>query len=486
MDHSSKLILVTGATGYVGGRLIPVLLKRGYNVRCLVRDPSRVEGRGWQGVEAVKGDVLKYEELPRAMKGVSVAYYLVHSMTAGEGFKERDIKAAENFGRAAKEAGVERIVYLGGLGIAGEELSLHLKSRQDTGDYLRKSGVPVTEFRAAQIIGSGSISFELIRYLAERLPVMPSPKWIDTKSQPISIRDVIRYLSDAIETPVSKGRIIEIGGANVLSYRDMILIYAKVRGLKRWMFKIPLMTTEVAAFFADLITPIPTHIVKPLIEGLKNEVIVYDNCAREIFDFIPMEYERAVSLALERIVAGKVDTTWTDAFSAFEDKAPGPVKIGNTEGLLSEKRQITAQASVDTAFKICMCFGGEKGWFYADYLWYLRGILDRLFGGVGLGRGRRCPTQLRVGDVLGFWRVEALKENKLLRLHAEMKMSSKAWLQFETTPIDEKHVLITQTAFFEPKGVLGVMYWYSLYPIHKILFNGMIETLAREAERGKL
>lgn len=477
------VILVTGATGYVGGRLVPILLERDYPVRCLVRDPSRIEGRDWTGVESVAGDVLDYDSLLPAMANVRVAYYLVHSMAAGPGFHERDLQAARNFGRAAKASGVERIIYLGGLGVDNPHLSAHLKSRQQTGDSLRESGVPVTEFRAAQVIGAGSASFELIRNAVERLPVMPMPKSVCTRSQPIGIRDVLRYLADCLEIPLSAGQIIQIGGREILSYREMILTYAEIRGLKRAVIEVPFLTPRLVAFFLDLITPVPANIILALISGLDCEVVVQDNLAARLFPFTPMAYGEAVRLALKRIESGQVKTTWFDAFSSFGDVVPQPVKLTSSQGLLIEKRQMLVNADLFTTYKVITCFGGDEGWLYADSLWRLRGLLDRLTGGVGMRRGRRCPTQLRAGDSLGFWRVEAMEENRLLRLHAEFKMRSNGWLQFETVQKENQQVLVTQTAFFEPKGLLGVLYWYLLYPVHKFLFGGMIQNIKAHAEQ---
>lgn len=485
MHHfTQEKILVTGATGYVGGRLIPLLLDRGYQVRCLVRDLARIEGRGWEdAVDAVQGDVLQYETLLPAMKDIRVAYYLVHSMAEGAGFQERDLKAAFHFGKAAYEAGVGRIIYLGGLGVDNERLSTHLKSRHQTGAYLRKSGVPVTEFRAAQIIGSGSASFELIRNSVERVPILVTSSLISTRSQPIAIGDVLRYLTDCLEIPETTGKILEIGGKDILTYREMLLTYAKIRGLKRWIIGVPFISAGLSAYIIDLVTPIPAHIARPLVEGLKNEVLVRDDTARKLFHFLPIGYGEAVRIALKRIESGKVSTTWWDAFSSFAEMMPDPVKLANTEGMIMEKRQTIAHADQAITFKVISCFGGEEGWLYAEKLWHIRGFLDRLFGGVGLRRGRRCPIELRTGDTLGFWRVEALEKNRLLRLRAEMKMRSRAWLQFEIEEIEKNRIIITQTAFFEPKGLLGLMYWYALYPIHKIIFSGMIQTLAQRAER---
>jgi len=475
-------ILVTGATGYVGGRLVPLLLERGYPLRCLVRDPSRIEGRNWVGAESVTGDVLNPDSLQAAMAGIQTAYYLVHSMAVGQDFAKRDLQAAENFGRAAKAAGVERIIYLGGLGEDSPDLSHHLRSRQETGDALRRSGVPVTEFRAAQVIGAGSASFELIRSAVERLPILPMPRAVCTHSQPIGIRDLLRYLADCLEIPATAGQIIEIGGAETLSYREMIQTYAQIRGLKRRIIQVPFLTPGVMSFFLGLITPIPASIIQALMGGLSCEVVVKSPLAANLFDFRPMPYREAVRLALIRIESGQVASTWFDAYSSMGNLPPQPVKLTSADGMLMEKRQLLATADLKTTFKVITCFGGDEGWLYADFLWRLRGLFDRLVGGAGMRRGRRCPTQLRVGDILGFWRVEALEDNRLLRLHAEMKMNSNGWLQFETESRGNGQVLITQTAFFEPKGLTGVSYWYLLYPVHKILFSGMIRTIQKHAE----
>ncbi|KUO65079.1 MAG: hypothetical protein APF84_07540 [Gracilibacter sp. BRH_c7a] len=479
MDNCRKpIILVSGATGYVGGRLVPILLERNYKVRCLVRDPSIIEGRGWSNIEIVAGDVLKYGTLLLAMKDVSVAYYLVHSMAGGEGFQKRDLTSARNFGKAAREAGVKRIIYLGGLGENNEQLSEHLKSRQQTGNCLREWGIPVTEFRAAQIIGSGSASFELIRNTVERVPVLVTSKLIGTRAQPIAIRDVLSYLADCLEIPETESAIIEIGGSEILTYREMMLKYAEIRGIKRKVLEVPFMSTNISAFLVDLVTPIPANIARPLIEGLKNEVVVKDDSAKRLFDIAPISYEQAVRFALERIGKGQVLTTWQDAYSSFGGKVSEWVKLTNIEGMIKETRQIKVFSDITTAFKVITC--GNEGWLFANYLWHVRGFIDRISGGVGLKRARRCPTNLRVGDTLGFWRVEDLKTNCLLRLRSEMRMVSRAWLQFEIKELEDKKLLITQTAFFEPKGLTGLMYWYFLYPMHKVVLKGMLNALAEQ------
>lgn len=484
VKHHDRIILVTGSTGYIGGRLVTRLMEKGQSVRCLVRDSSRIEGRGWDKVTVFEGDVFNYESILPALEGVEVAYYLIHSMTAGEGFPKRDIEAAANFGRAAKEQGVQRIIYMSGLGTDNDHLSEHLKSRHDTGDQLRKSGVPVTEFRAAQVIGSGSVSFEMLRYITERLPIIPSPRWIKTKSQPIAIRNVLNYLEECLDIPESVGRILEIGGPDILGYNEMLLTYARVRGLKRKIVIVPFLTTEVCALFIDLITPISANISRPLIEGLKNEVIVRDDTVRQLFKFPLIGYQEALERALERNAEDKVETIWSGSISSLGQKEDQVVKLTNIEGMVMEKRKIKVEASTSDVFQAIISIGGRNGWLYASPLWWLRGFMDTLVGGVGY-RGRRCYLQLRVGDPIDFWRVEDLIDKRLLRLHSEMKMPGRGWLQFEIKTLDNSKVLITQIAFFEPKGLLGHLYWYALYPVHKFIFSGMIRALAQQIKQMK-
>jgi uncharacterized protein YbjT (DUF2867 family) len=479
---AAPLILVTGATGYIGGRLVPRLLEMGYRVRCLVRDPARVQGRPWQqAVDIVAGDVLEPETLTSSMRGVQVAYYLVHSLGAGADFHQRDLIAATAFGVAAAAAGIERIIYLGGLAEASSGLSEHLRSRQQTGESLRSSGVPVTEFRASVIVGSGSLSFEMIRYLAERVPVMICPRWVYTRTQPIGIRDVLEYLTAALAVPESRGRLIEIGGSDVVTYGDMMKIYAEVRGLKRWMLPVPVLTPRLSSFWVNLVTPIPGSIARPLIEGLRNESIVGDSGARQLFPQIqPAGYRTSVERALDRLQASSVETTWSDALSTNRSDVP-PVILANQEGMILEHRQRIVSASPAGVFAIFTGLGGRRGWLYMNWAWALRGFVDQMIGGVGLRRGRRHPDAVRVGDALDFWRVEAVEPGRLLRLRAEMKVPGKAWLQFQVTPRDNQTSLLSQTAFFAPKGLPGWLYWYALYPIHKVIFSGCIDQIAYRA-----
>lgn len=483
MGEESRLLLVTGATGYIGGRLVPRLLERGYRVRCLVRDPSRLLGRPWHDrVEIVTGDVLRPESLRSALEGVDAAYYLVHSMGSGPDFQRRDLTAAANFGAAAQSAGVGRILYLGALGDDRAELSKHLRSRQDTGDALRASGVPVTELRAAVIVGAGSLSFEMIRYLTERVPVLICPRWVYTRTQPIGIRDVLEYLVAALDLPESAGRVIEIGGADVVTYGEMMTTYARVRGLRRWMVSVPVLTPRLSSYWVSFVTPITTAIARPLIDGLRNENLVRDPLARRLFPQIqPSDYRTAVERAVANLNASEVETAWSDALSTSQWDVP-PVVLTEHEGMILEHRQRVVAASPEAVFKVFTGIGGARGWFYLDWAWELRGLLDRLTGGVGLRRGRRDPDDLRIGDALDFWRVEALEPGHLLRLRAEMKVPGKAWLQFQVKPQGDGRSLLSQTAFFAPKGLFGLLYWYSLYPMHGLIFNGLIDSIARRSE----
>jgi len=476
------LILVTGATGYVGGRLVPRLLAEGHRVRCLVRDPDRLEGRSWlPQVEVVQGDMLQAETLAAAMRDVHVVYYLVHSLGGGGDFSTRDVQAADNCASAAQAAGVQRIIYLGGLGDARTGLSPHLASRQQTGEVLRRARVPVTEFRAAVIVGSGSLSFEMIRYLTERVPVMICPRWVRTRTQPIAIRNVLDYLVAALDCPASVGRILEIGGRDVMTYADMMRTYARMRGLKRASITVPVLTPRLSSYWVHLVTPIPANIAQPLIKGLGNEVVVRDASALSLFpDIKPMDYESAVKLALAKMDAHGVETSWTDALVSSEG-ARVPVKLVSTQGMHLERRQISTDASTDAVYRSFASLGGKRGWLAMDWAWQLRGMMDRLCGGVGMRRGRRDPVDLRVGDALDFWRVECVEPGHMIRLRAEMKVPGRAWLQFETHRDTDGRALLTQTAIFEPKGLAGLLYWYLLYPIHAVIFSGMVRKVAAQA-----
>ena len=477
-----KLILVTGATGYVGGRLVPRLLEAGYRVRCFVRDPARLQGRAWLAqVDIISGDVFQPQSLLAAMQGVSAVYYLVHSLGGGSDFSERDLLAARNCGEAAKAAGVQRIVYLGGLGDPQSNLSPHLRSRQETGVALREAGVPVTEFRAAVIVGSGSLSFEMIRYLTERLPVMICPRWVFTRVQPIAIRNVLDYLVAALESAESAGRVLEIGGQDVLTYAGMMSGFAKARGLKRRLISVPVLTPRLSSYWVHLVTPIPAAIAQPLIKGLGNEVVVRDDTAQRLFPAIELlDYETAVRLALGKMETHGVETVWSDALTSSQGQTT-PVELITSEGMIIERRQSTVAVASEEVYRSFAALGGDRGWLYLDWTWQLRGMIDRLCGGVGMRRGRRDPADLRVGDALDFWRVEAVEPNCSIRLRAEMKVPGRAWLEFRSVAQHDGSTLLTQTAFFEPKGLLGLLYWYVLYPVHSLIFSGLIRKIASDA-----
>ena len=477
-----NLILVTGATGYVGGRLVPRLLAAGYRVRCLVRDPARMQGRPWLSqVELAQGDVLQPDSLVAAMRGVRFVYYLIHSLGGGADFSERDLTAARNCAIAARDAGVERIVYLGGLGDPGSNLSPHLRSRQQTGDALREAGVPVTEFRAAVIVGSGSLSFEMIRYLTERLPIMICPKWVYTRIQPIAIRNVLDYLVATLDCPQSAGRILEIGGKDVVTYAGMMTGYARARGLKRRLIAVPVLTPRLSSYWVHLVTPIPANIAQPLIKGLGNEVVVRDTSALDLFPSIcPLDYDTSVRLALEKMEQRGVETAWSDALTSSQGSRT-PVALISSEGMIIERRQHTVSAPAEAVYRSFARLGGNRGWLYMDWAWQLRGMVDRLCGGVGMRRGRRDPEELRIGDTLDFWRVELVEPGRILRLRAEMRVPGRAWLEFESRPEPDGRTLLLQTAFFEPKGLLGLLYWYALYPIHALIFSGLIRKIAGQA-----
>jgi len=483
--NQPPLILVTGATGYVGGRLVHHLLKMGYRVRVLARDPQRLQGRPWtEQVDIVKGDVMQPDTLLQAMQDVDYTYYLVHSMGSGSNFHERDLLAAKNFSQAAGKANVKRLIYLGGLGNPQTDLSQHLRSRQETGKALCLSGIPVTEFRAGVIVGSGSLSFEMIRDLTERIPIMICPRWVFTRIQPIGIQDILTYLVDCLQLPDTAGQIIEIGGKDILTYGEMMLGYAQARQLKRYLIAVPVLTPRLSSYWVHWMTPIPASIARPLIEGLKNEVIVRDDRARILFPHIhPSGYQDTVVQALETLNSGKVETIWSDALISSQGDIP-PVFLTQQQGMIIERREQSVNAPTESVFRTFSGLGGERGWLMLNFAWRLGGIFDRLVGGVGFRRGRRHPDDIRVGDAIDFWRVETVQPGQLMRLRAEMKVPGRAWLQFETLPITEQQSRLIQTAYFAPKGLGGFLYWYLLYPIHAVIFAGMVKKIGRATEDG--
>jgi uncharacterized protein YbjT (DUF2867 family) len=465
-------ILVTGATGYIGGRLVPRLLHEGHQVRVLVRDARRVHGRAWADqVDVVTGDLLDRASLAAAFDGIQVAYYLVHSMGGREDFQSLDKQAAENFVACAGD--IEKVIYLGGLVPQGEVISTHLSSRAQVGQILR-DGLATTEFRAGPIIGSGSASFEMVRYLTERLPVMVAPKWIMNPVQPIAVRDVLSYLVTALERPALG--VVNIG-TDALTFKLMMHGYAQVRGLRRWIIPLPVLTPGLAARWVGLVTPIPNALAVPLIKGVIAPLVCDQRVAREQFPAIaPMPYHEAVSRALQRTAGGAIETRWSGA------QTDAGFELVDREGLISEVRTVNVDAPLETVFKAYAGLGGERGWLVWNWAWTCRGLIDRIVGGPGLRRGRRDPDQLLPGESLDFWRVEAVESPNLLRLRAEMKVPGRAWLQFESAATDAGSQL-TQTALFAPRGLPGTLYWYLLYPIHKRIFIDMVRAIAREAQR---
>ena len=479
MDPGKPLILVTGATGYIGGRLVPRLLAAGRRVRCLARNPERLAGRRWPGVEVVKGDVSDPASLESALRGVTQAYYLVHAMGEDTSdFRGRDQRQARTFSEACAKAGVRRIIYLGGLGDPSRHRSDHLASRQEVGAALGASGVPVLEFRAAVIVGSGIASFEMIRHLTERLPLMITPRWLNTRCQPIGVRDVLAYFTEALDHPDVAG-IFEIGGQNVLDYRSMMLGYAEARGLHRLIIPMNVPLPILSVLWVDLMTPIPMALAAALVEGMSTEVVVQDPRALEVFRVKPMSYREALALALQRLDEDAVETTWA---SSLAGETEGPA-LGSHEGMLLERHHRHVKAPPHVVFQTFCALGGENGWPAGNLLWQMRGMMDRAVGGVGMRRGRRHPRELRVGDPVDFWRVEALEPDRLLRLRSEMRLDGHAWLQFTVRPVGAGSRL-EQTAFFEPHGLLGLLYWYSVLPFHLFVFPGMIRMIKKRAETG--
>ena len=476
-EHSAgqPLILLTGGTGYIGGRLLKALEARGRPVRCLARRPDFLRARAGPGTEVVAGDCLDLSTLLSAMAGVHTAYYLVHSMGSLRNFEEEDREAAKNFVRAAHEVGVQRIIYLGGLGESSSELSSHLRSRQEVGEILRSSNVPVLEFRASIILGSGSLSFEMIRALVERLPVMICPRWVSTMAQPIAIEDVVAYLLEALSLPAAESCVFEIGGAEQVSYADIMREYARQRGLRRWMISVPVLTPRLSSLWLGLVTPVYARVGRKLVDSLRHPTVVRDAGAARMFSVRPRGLREAMNRTLRNEDHEFAQTRWSDALSSGgRPQSWGGLRFGSR---LVDSRTIVVKSSPQSAFAPIRRIGGAAGWYFADSLWRLRGYLDLLAGGVGLRRGRRDPETLQVGDALDFWRVEGFDADRLLRLVAEMKVPGRAWLEFEVTG-DSSSSTIRQTAIFDPLGLFGLIYWYGLYPLHLWIFGGMLRKIA--------
>ena len=488
---AAKRVLVTGATGYVGGRLVPRLLEAGYRVRVLVRSPQRLSEVPWRDqIEVVKGDLLNSETLEEAFTGIDVAYYLVHSMnTAAESvsFESLEERSATNFAHAAQEAGVSRIVYLGGLHPDGVELSRHLASRKAVGDILRGSGIPTVVFQAGVIIGSGSASFEMVRHLTEVLPYMPAPKWVRNWIQPIAIRDVLYYLVNAAKLESSVEGVFDIGGPSVLRYGQMMNGYAVEAGLpQRAIAALPVLTPWLASQWVNLVTPIPRRLAVPIIESLQFDCVVRNH---DIDTVIPppegglTSYRKSVRLALEKMRAHEVETSWQDAsvLGAPADRLPSDPEWSGHTVFLDERERVSS-ASVESLWRVIEGIGGESGWYSFPIAWAVRGWIDKLVGGVGLRRGRRDPQHLHAGEALDFWRVEEIEHGRFLRLRAEMKLPGLAWLEMTAEPRHGGGSLYRQRAVFFPKGLTGRLYWFAVYPFHGIVFSGMANRITSAAE----
>ena len=475
---TSKLILVTGANGYIASLLIPRLLEQGYRVRALVRHPERLAGRLWlDGVEPVQGDVHEPGGLDAAMAGVHTAYYLIHSMASGRGYTRVDLEAARQFTDAAQRARVEHIIYLGGLADPkAATLSSHMRSRIETGNTLRLGQVPVTEFRAGVITGPGSISFEMIRFLTECFPVLPGPAWLRNRVQPIAATNVVDYLVAALDHPEARGGIYEVGGPEVMQYAQTMLRYARQRGLKRLLFTLPGVPVWLMAHFVDWLTPVPYPIATPLVGGLSSDSVVQDPAARQMFPEVnPISYEEAVSQSLQALNPGTVERVWVGMGH--------DVVSTRCEGFFLDYRHVEVNASSSKVWCVLAALGGENGWLYADWLWRLRGWIDRLLSPQGAGtttRGRAASAAApKVGDAIDYYRVEEIEENRLIRLHSKLCAPGEGWMEWRIVGST-----LMQTAFFAPRGLPGFLYWYLLGPLHRLVFRGLIREIKRRGEAG--
>ncbi len=472
-----RIVLVTGASGYVGGRLVPALEERGERVRCLARNPGYLAGRFSPDTRIIAGDVLDTDSLETALSGVDTAYYMVHSMGSGDNFEEQDRIGARNFARVARQHRVRRIIYLGGL-FGDGELSSHLASRREVGDILASEGPLTLEFRASIIIGSGSLSFELLRSLVDRLPLMVTPSWVRTLTQPIAIEDVIAYLICGLDLELQDSAVFEIAGPDRVTYGELMNEYARQIGVRRLMIPVPVLSPNLSSLWLGLVTPLYARVGRKLVDGLRNETIVRDKAALELFPVHPLGVRQAIDRALKREDMEIAQTRWSDAVSSG---GSWPSWGGGCFGSsLIDCQRTVVNVDPARAFVPIRRIGGDQGWYFATWIWYLRGLVDLLVGGVGMRRGRRHPIDLRPGDPLDFWRVEAYEENRLLSLRAEMRLPGQAWLQFEVEPA-EGGSRITQTAVFRPLGLGGLIYWYGFYPTHWIIFRQMLKEIARRA-----
>jgi len=479
-------ILVTGATGYVGGRLIPRLLEAGYRVRAMGRAMEKLACRPWahhDRIELVQGDVLDRDALTQAVHGCRAAYYMVHSMIAQKSsYAEADRIGARNMVHAADTGGLDRIIYLGGLGeISNLGLSNHLKSRHEVADILQSGPVPTTVLRAAMIIGSGSASFEMLRYLVERLPVMVTPRWVHTPVQPIAIGDVLGYLKECLEPESARGETFDIGGPDVLTYQELIDIFCEEAGLpKRHILPVPVLTPKLSAYWIHLVTPVPAAIAMPLTEGLSVPVICNDNRIRDIIPITLTDCREAIRIALERVAQCQIDTCWSDAGDLVPPEWAYCGDAGYAGGTILECGYRTRLAAAPEEVWLPVSrIGGSNGWYYGNLLWELRGWMDRVVGGIGLRRGRRDPDEIRVGDALDFWRVLAMDPPHRLHLLAEMKLPGEAMLQIDIAAVGNKQTELRLLSQFLPKGLGGRLYWYATYPFHQWIFSGMLEAIAQ-------
>lgn len=489
--NAATTCLVTGATGYIGGRLVPELLAAGHQVRVLSRHPDRLRDVSWfDQVEIVRGDAGEPDQVREALHGVDVAYYLLHSLQLGEGFEEVERNLARLFATVARDEGVGRIIYLGGLtpACAPEQLSPHLRSRSEVGEILRASGVPTAELRAAVIIGSGSASFEMLRYLTERLPAMVTPRWVHNRIQPIAIRDVLRYLVGCADLPPGVNRTFDIGGRDVLTYQQMMQRYAAVAGLhRRVIVPVPVLSPTLSAHWVGVVTPVPASIAKPLVASLRNEVVCSEN---DIQTFVPpppsglLTFERAVQLALVRVRDANVLTRWSNASVPGAPAEPLPHDPEWAGGsLYSDDRSRVVDSPPEALWEVIEGIGGRNGWYSFPLAWEVRGVLDRFVGGVGLRRGRRNARYLRVGETVDFWRVEERIPNQILRLRAEMKMPGLAWLELSVETDDDGRTVYHQRAIYHPHGLPGHAYWWSVAPFHGVVFQSMLVNISTAAER---
>lgn len=477
-------IAIAGATGYIGGRLAPLLLDSAWSLRCLVRSRRKLEGRSWctgpaldsGRVEIREVDLADVPALTAALTGCHAAFYLVHSMISAEGaYARRDSELAHAFALAARDAGVSRIVYLGGLGETGPNLSTHLASRREVETALASTGVPVTVLRAAMIVGSGSASFEILRYLVHRLPVMITPKWVGTVCQPVAVANVLVYLAGVLRVPETSGETFDIGGADKLPYREIINIMAEELGLpRRWILSVPVLTPRLSSLWIHLVTPIASSIARPLGEGLKNEVVCRENRIEKLIPQQLLTVREAIRASLSQMKSGMVETSWSTA-----GPMPGdPDWSGGT--VFRDARSLTVETPAAAAFRAVCRIGGNRGW-AVGLLWQIRGWMDRLVGGPGLRRGRRDPDHLRYGDALDFWRVVGYTEDRHLSLRAEMRLPGEALLDFRIEPDGDERCTLTQTALFEPRGLLGLLYWYAVLPFHDFVFRRMLNAIRRDA-----